>query len=369
MKARIIAFFMNIIMMFILVGCWDASEINDYSLVSLAGVDKVDDKVRLFLEETTSSSGSSDSQSGTGNKTKILVSEGSSFTEARNSYLRRGEKGLFTGSLRAIVFSDNYSKGGVEEYFNRIRGLRESSKIIKIFTTNTEFDKLLDTSQTGETIIANNIEHLSEELAGKGMLNNVIMADQMENVLVKNTGYLMNNIDKVNGTIEIDGYSVFKDNKEVGLIPAREMRGVNYFIVNKSYSEYTVDFEGAKAALSAQVKNKKIKAHYDGKNIDFRIQMFLHCEIIDLSKMVKLNNEKMKKLQNEISEVIKQDMLNTIKTSQVKYECDYLQFYKSFRERYNYDFKNMNWNNKYKQAKFNVEVRVDVEPANLVNLG
>ncbi|MFD3450166.1 Ger(x)C family spore germination protein [Microbacteriaceae bacterium 4G12] len=368
MRDRIFVLFIYLIIILMLVGCWDAREIKDYDLIPLSGIDKVNNHVRLLDEVTISSNSSSDTQSSTSNKSKIFVSEGRSFTEARNSYFRRAEKDQFLGSIRAIIFSENISKGGLEEYLNLNRGLRNINRSAYLFTTNTELDKLLANNQTSGTSIGINLEQLSNKTLKKGRLNNTSLNIVMENALVKHTGYVLNNIDLVNGKIEVDGYSVFKENKKIGFLPASKINGVNYLIVKKPYSEHTVDFDGVRVAFSAQVKNKEIKPFYNRKNINFKIRLVVDCEIIDFSKMTKLNSEKIKVLQNVISKVIRREVISTITISQKKYECDYLQFYKAFRERYNFEFKKMNWNENYKQAKFNVEVKVDVKPANAINL-
>lgn len=365
----IAAVLISVVMLFLLVGCWDVREVKDYSFVSLIGIEKVDDNIKFHLQLRSTRSRSSDSQSGASNKSEILVSEGTSFTEARTSYLRGAEKGVYLGSVRAIVFSNNFSKGGIEEYFNRLRGSREFNKSpIYIFTTNTNLEKLLSESQAKETNIGDKLKELTRGLVKQGMLDDSILTKEMENALVKHTGYVLNNIDKINEKIKVNGYSIFKDNKKVGFIPESGIRGINYFILRKPYNEYTIDFEGVSVAFSALVKHKEIESYYDGRNINFMIRVSLRCEIINFSKMINLSYEKKKELQNIISELVKQEMLDTIKASQEKYGCDYLQLYRAFREKYNSDFRNMNWNEKYMQANYNVIVKTEVKTANLINL-
>ncbi|MFF2876170.1 Ger(x)C family spore germination protein [Gottfriedia sp. NPDC057991] len=358
MRAKILLLYLNVMCCFMMVGCWDANEVKGYSLVSLLGIDRVDEKIRLFLEVNSSSNSSSNTQSSTGEPSEILVSEGKNFTEARNSYLRRAEKGIFLGAMRAIVISDHFSKGGLSEYFNRIRGIKEYPKSILLFTTNTELDKLLDPTQSNGTKIGQNVEHLNNALVKKKMLNDSILTNVMENALVKHTGYLLNNIDKVNDRIEINGYSVFKDNKKVGFISESKMKGANYFILKKPANEYNLGFKDESLEIYTKVKNKKITSYYNGQTINFKIRIVLHCDVNYESVSKELNNEDRKEMENEISKVIKQEIVETIKTSQEKYECDYLQLYKVFRAKYNSEFKNMNWDKKYKQAKFNVDVKV-----------
>lgn len=89
--------------------------------------------------------------------------------------------------------------------------------------------------------------------------------------------------------------------------------------------------------------------------------------MLHLSKKYKIDTGKTRALKKKIADVVKKDVLKAIEESQKKFQCDYLYFYKYFRGKYNTEYKNMNWNNKYKEAKFNIEINTDIISGNLVN--
>jgi Ger(x)C family germination protein len=364
MRSRICIFIISILVACFLTGCWDAMEIADHTIVTFIGVDRIDDKVRFTLECKPSSEGI---VSGKGNQSNILISEGNDFTQARNAYLRKSSHDVFLGAARELVFSDNFSRNGIEEYLNRLRGMAEYRRTITMFTTSTEINKLFTTKESSSGNIGYDIEHSADQLEEKGMIYNGRVSNILENISNPNTGFLLGNLEVINEGIEINGYSVFKNNKKIGFIPAITIKGANYLLLKKCNADYTVGVEDVSISISTHLKQKEIETKYDGENIMFNLKVSLNLEILYLSKEYRIDNEKTKALEKKLSDIVKRDILKAIETSQKDFECDYFYFYKYFRAKYNSDFKNMNWNERYKEAQFNVEVDAKVVPGNLVN--
>lgn len=367
MRMKIFTFFIIVLANLTLTGCWDMYEISNHTIITLVGVDKVEDKVKFFLEYKPHHAQIPDTTGSNQNGSDILIGEGKSFVEARNSYLRKSPDDVFLGAVRAVVFSDNYAKNGIEEYLNRIRGTREYRKTLSLFTTNTALEKLFDANALNTDNVGFDIEHSSSQLSGNGIDYQRTIANILEDMQVEHTGYLLNNLDSIGNRLDETGYSVFKENKKVGLIPVDKVKGNNYILINNADGDYAIDFEGVTISLTPTLENRKIAVSYDNENITFNIEVSLKCEIINTSKMIKIDNKKMKELEGKISDKVKEDISDAIETSQTKYGCDYLYFYKYFRAKYNSDFKSMNWNEKYKSAEFKVDVKAKVKPGNMIN--
>ncbi len=367
MKIKLFALFIIMSATLTLTGCWDIYEISNHTVITLVGVDKVDDKVKLIGEYKPPHSETPDTKGESAKTTNILTGEGKTLTEARNSYLRRSTDDVFLGAVRAVVFSDSYAKSGIEEYLNRVRGNREYRKTIVLFTNTADLEKLFDAKALNTDNVGFDIEHLSSQLSKNNIDYERVIAQVIEYAQVGNTGYLINNLDIVEKKIEVTGYSIFKDNKKVGLIPVEKMKGNNYILIKNAYSEYTIDFEGVTVALAPKIDNRKITVYYDNENITFNIKLALKCEIMNTSGKIKIDKEKMKEIEEKVSDIVKEDIYEAIKTSQIEYGCDYLFFYKYFRAKYNSDFKNMNWNEEYKKANFNIEVKTKASPGNMTN--
>lgn len=354
-----------LISLLLMTGCWDAYEIKDYTMISLVGIDREDSRIKFFLEYNQLYQQSADSQDAK-KKSMVLMNEAENFTEGRNAHYRRDMNEPFLGTIRCIVFSDSFSKHGIEEYLNRIRGEKGYGKTFPLFTTTSPLELLFNSKDLNIQNIGVNIEKKMMNLLKHSMAYKSDIVVTLENALVSRAGYVINNLDIVDDAIEINGYSIFNNNKKIGFLPADQMKVVNYLILDKAFSQLTFDFEGIKAGMSVKVKSKDIRPQYDGKNIIFNVKVNLKAEILHFSKAIKLDNEKLSKLENVISHVVKQEIENAIEISQEQYECDYLFFYKAFRAKYNSDFINMNWNGEYKNAKFNITVDTSVVTGNLL---
>ena len=351
----------------ILSGCWDAYEIREQTLISLIGIDKNDDKVRYFAENITDEDQQGpESQTQTKRESNVLISEAATFTEARTAYDRRNRKDAFLGIVKGVVFSDEYVKSGIEEYINRLRGVQGFRKTIPLYTTTTKLEELFDSKKLNTQNIGDDISHKMDTLVKNHEVYRGDISEIMENILVKNTAFVLNNIDVIDNAIEMTGYSIVKDHKKLGFIPANQMAGVNYLILNKAYSQYTFPFDDNTVALDNKVIRKSIKAAYDGENVRFSINIKLNSKILNFSKKINLDDNKTSEIENKLTDIIKREISNTIDISQNRYGCDYLFFYKAFRAKFNSAFKRMNWNDVYKNAKFDITVTSKVTPGNLL---
>jgi spore germination protein KC len=367
MRIRLWRFIFVIVLTLSLTGCWDAIEISNHKIISLVGVDKIGDNVKFLLQYSTPTSNTVDNNNVMSGNAKLLTGEGKSFAEARESYLRRSANDIFIGSVRGLLFSDSLAKSGIEEYLNRLRGMGEYRRTITVFTTTKDIQRIFNARQSSAYDIGFDIEHLSQQLTTNGLLFNSMVSTILENICVPYTGYVISNLDVINEEISITGYSVFNNNKKIGLIHTDKMRGINYIILKKSRGDYVIELDGERASVSTLLKKRNIKAYYDGENIAFTIKLDLDLQILYLSENIKLDDQMLKELEEKVSEEIKNDIMEAIDTSQVEYECDYLYFYKVFRAKYNSEFKKMNWNEKYKDAEFDIEIKSKIVPGNLVN--
>lgn len=363
----IFPFIMLLLIITSIAGAWDRYEINNHSLITLFGVDKQKDDVSLYLEYQPPHGKSSKTESSGKENSQFVMASGKSFAEAKTTAIKKIPDDVYLGSIRALVVSDNFAKYGIEEYLNRIRGIREYRKIQNIFTTSDELKKLFNSKDLETQNVGFDIEHLSEQLNINGIDYNSSISYIMESVNLKKAGFITNHIGIVDNKIANTGYSVFKDDKKIGFIEANKMSGVNYLIIEQAKSEFSLEFEDLTTTVEVFLRSNKITPEYKDGKIKFDIKMNFTSHLINTSKMIKIDNDKMKQLGTKISDRIKHDVLDAIKTSQKEFECDYLQFFKYFRAKYNSDFQDMDWNDKYKNAEINIDVKVEVAPSNLIN--
>lgn len=367
MKARLIAVFLSTLAALFLAGCWDAKDIANLTVVTLVGVDKNEDGVRLLLEYRPHH-GQSKQTEQSSPTSELVIGEGANLMDAQASYHTRNPDDLYQGAVRALVFSESYAQAGIEEYLNRIGSIREYRKNVNVFTTTADIDDLFDAEALNVQSVGFNIEHMAGQLDFNGMDYNAKISHIVENSRVLNTGYILDNLDIVENKIQRTGYSVFKNNKKTGSIPEEKLKGIHYLVLDKANAGYTFEYEGVRYSISADLKSRKIKpVYYQDGALQFKVDVSLRCEIFGLSKNVKIDDEKMEELGLVISDLVKQDIEDSINTSQTKFQCDYLYFYKYFRAKYGSLFKELNWNEVYERAKIEIDVKANVIAGNMKN--
>lgn len=368
MRTRILKNFVIVLISLSLTGCWDLVEINELILITLVGVDRIDNNVSFVLEYKPPRSQTGKTENNGGGKTsQIVEGTGYSLSDARTDYLRKSNNDTFLGAIRGIVFSESFAENGIEEYMNRVRGIAEYRKTVGLYTTNTKLDKLFDAKELNTDNVGLDIESLSNQLFKNGLIDKTTTLMILEASTVQNTGYPLTHLDIVNKKIEVSGYSVFKNNKKIGFIPIDKVKGFNYLIMKKPQGEYSLDFMGMLIGVSTRLKKRNIKVYYSNEKITFDIKISIGCEILQRSETISIDNEKMKDLEEKIADKVKEDIVDAIETSQIKYGCDYLYLYKYFRAKYNSDFRSMNWNEEYKDAEFNIDVKAKMLPGSLIN--
>lgn len=356
-----------VIILFFLVGCWDSYELEERTILTFVGLDKSSEKVKFVLEYNSPPQVSSQSQSNNKSASSLLFGEGYSFTDAKYSYQKRIPHSPYLGAIRGVAFSESYSKNGITEYLNRIRGIKEYRKTISLYTTSTPFEILLDSKYLDTQNVGSDVEHLSEQLQKNGLNKNYKVSDILECSQISNTAYLLSNIDVIKKAIEVTGYSIFNDNRKIGFIEFNKAKGINYVLMNNAYTEDTIDFEKLKVSLESKIVKKKIDVIYDGKKIIYKIDIHLNCKIINFSGPTKLNDKKNSDLEKAAENLAKKYIQEALIISQKKYKCDYLLLYKYFRAKYETEFEKMNWNKEYVKSKFIINVKSSVSSENLVN--
>lgn len=368
MKCKFKLLILMLLFMFLLTGCWDAYDIQDYSIITSSAVDIKNNNIEIYNEFITSKKGKDGSKNETATDAKFIIGKGNTAVEARNSYVRKYANNQFYGAARAVVLSNTYAESGIVQHIDRLRSFKQYSRMDKIFTTTADLPKLFNVKELGIESTGFHIAKLNDQLVKNGLFYEMTLNELLEASLVKNTGYILGNLDLVNNEIQLTGYSVFNNNKKIGLIEAQKMKGVNNLLCKKAQSAYTLDFEDATVSFFTLLKKRKIQAFYDDGQITFNIRLSLIGEIADTTKLIKTDDENMMKLSNLLSDTIKNDIENTLKLAQKEYSCDYLYMYKYFRAKYNTEFQKMNWNEEFKEAKFNVEVDAKAVPGKGISI-
>jgi Ger(x)C family germination protein len=291
-------------------------------------------------------------------KRLIIQSSGKSFTEARDDANRKSSMPIYLGACRILIFTDRLASLGLEEYLNRSRAQHDTRKSLKIITSSNEPEDILTAETDNSKSVGLSIDNMIENMANDGYSFKVDIGDLLEALAVKQVGFLIPEIAIENSHLTLTGYTVFKNAKKIGFIPAGKRNGVVCFLNPNACFDYEIYNNAQKFEMETKLKNKKIKTSYNNGQLDIKIQMNFTAELNYSDTLIPLKDTDKDKLQNMLADRIKQDILEAVETSQKEYGVYYLEIYRYFKAEHNSDFKHIDWEKIYADSTVEVETKV-----------
>jgi len=228
-------------------------------------------------------------------------------------------------------------------------------------TSPTEPFLLISDETENDRSVGDAIEHTLENQKNEGQTVVVTVGDVLQIIALENVGFLLPQISSEEEENTLTGYTVFKDAKRIGTIPAEERKGIAYFLCSNPAFYYETKDENNHFIFNVVMVKKNIKPLYKDNQITFEIDMSFECELLYMNKITTITKEQQKHLSEELTKMIEDDVISAIKDSQRTYRTDYLGFYKYFRAKFLKEFKEMNWEEKYTQAEIKVKVKAKIE--------
>ncbi|NLJ31407.1 MAG: Ger(x)C family spore germination protein [Clostridiales bacterium] len=348
-------------------GCWDSLDIETRDIMTALIVDKKGGEC-YFYTEVANLSGKKSQQNGDQSKDNfsILTSEGKTFSEARDDYNRKTVNQVFLGASRILIFTNRMADDGIEEYLNRLRGQLDYRKTIPLSTTFDEPMDILNDVPENSASVGFAIEKNLESIVKEGTWFSMNVGDALQVLASKKAGFLVPDLAVSNKAITISGMTVFDQNgKRIGKISAENRNGIVYFFNPHAIFFYDIRQGDKKYTVRIIFKKKKIVPAYTGGQLTLQIDMSFNANLNFADKLGPVTQETQTKIQNQLESRIKQEIEQTVKTSQQKYRCDYLGFYKYFRASYQKEFEKMNWQDVYSHAQITAAAHVNINESNI----
>jgi spore germination protein KC len=353
----------------LLTGCWDSLDIEQKDIHITEAIDFKDNEYYFYSEVANltgqSQSGNQSDQNSKNKSVEIISAHGDSFVQARNNLERKSSKTVYLGASRLLIFTHRLADKSFEEYLNRSRLQNDTRKSLKVVTTSTEPETLLESTPDNSFSVGFAIDAILDELIKDGTAVSVDIGNVLEVLAVKKAGFLIPEVNLEEGQATVTGYAVFKDAKILGVIPVKESRGILWFLNPKASSVCEVSVDGEKYILDVYLKHKKIQPIYEDDKLTMQISMEFTAEVSYSDKAFLLSAEQAQSIQAALEEQTKRDILQTLAASQKEYENDYLGIYRYFRTKYNSAFQTMDWQKIYAQADVTAETKVNIVSSKL----
>lgn len=357
----------------LLSGCWDYEDINNRNIALSIGVDEEDGRI-AFNGEIAKLISESDTGGTTASVTDVYhyTAEGKDFEEARDDFDYKTPFLDFFGAIRSVVFSREYAeKKGIEAYINRlsfIPGFR-SSVLIAISEENT--GELFGGKVVNDISVGYAIEDTLLPLEKDGAAIYTTAQDIRYNISFKEIGYVVPYITREEDTIRYLGLAVMKSSKLIGIIDAADSRGFLYIAGKNAVSTRIIpnpQNETNLLSIKTTLKKRKINTYYKDGKIYINIKLNIKCQLQYEYVKEPISQETIKELENTIANMVKEEVISSIKRSQKEFECDIFGFVRYFKADNPQIFKSINWVEKYPDARFNIEVKSKIINYNLIDV-
>ncbi|MCT4509835.1 MAG: Ger(x)C family spore germination protein [Tepidibacter sp.] len=374
LKNKII-FFMIPISMFILSGCWNYREINDVNIINGAAVDFFEEKDEYVLSvEVIKPLAGQDFKL----EADIVSEKGKSIFDAvRNMVVHSGKKGYWPHAKVFIISKEIAKKGVIEviDFINRDAEVRSDIWLL-ISEGKTAKEILESETKLHSTISA----HLEDKLKNKDSVSK-FEAIELHQFLkdlaaegISCTIPIARITVKENEKVpEIFGMGVFKKDKLVGYIDGNETMSMmlvkdqlkaGVFVVEK------VDNSDTSCALEIFKTKTKINPVIKDGDITMKIDSKLDVGIGEILGEEDLISEPGRnKLKTQAEEVVKKEVLKTIKKVQKEYGSDIFGFGNTIYRKKPNEWKIIkdDWDNIFPNVRVDMNVEVNIKGSALTS--
>lgn len=359
-----------------LTGCWDSMSIDRRAFVLGLGIDKyifdeTKDEPSLNTHWTKyriafsipNISKFAGEQGLTDEPKFVLVSTGPTFSNTYKGVGGRLNKVPYFGHVKSIVFGSELLKDKVlfKEVLDTLQRNSEFSRSIPIVAIDGAADEAIKAVPQSNPLLSIYINQLiesnkSETLQFKkkdlGELLQNFQEDKMTMIPKLTVG---------EKDIKIAGAAIIKDYELKGWLDERETRGALWIQKRNQRFEVSAPYEDFHVAY--HVSNAKSKIKFGNKedelscHIDIQAEGNLDEFILDKSI---LSTKEIKKVEEAIAKVIKDEVLNSLKILQEKYQADVIGLGKELERQHPKEWLKVkdNWEEVFEHLPISVNVNI-----------
>ncbi|MUG66818.1 Ger(x)C family spore germination protein [Paenibacillus campinasensis] len=336
---RLAVLYLFLLLMVILTGCWNRTELNEIGLISALGIDRGENgwivSYQLINHSTISSNAAGGGMSGgAGAPVHVFSSEGPTLREAIDvSYTETPRRLFFPHADVLILGKEAASKGirDIIDFYWRNPNLREN---VNVLVTNGLASEMLKQLIPPERLPGSAIANISRQTAKFNNNYPSIKMFELTRSLVSEShaagvpqielveefsSNKVESMDQLNKTstptkLRITGLAAFQKDRWIGLLTQDESFGISWLTDKVQFS--TLSFpcpgENEPGLLSYQTNaaNTKVKLMKEGDEYTFKVSVDVKGRVTETSCPTDLSNlSNLHAAEKEIQEVIKQHML------------------------------------------------------------
>jgi len=373
---RAISYVICISMLFI-TGCWDRKELNDRSIWIVTGLD-AEKKGRIRLSGQTVIPSSMQPQGGSsGDKFFVVSASGKSVEDALQQNQGKLSREIFLGQRRSTLIGESLAKRGLKKHFDfTIRSadlnMRTGAFIIKGATA----EEALSVTYPLETISSLTALKEYEQLAKRGddtMLSFLVAANS-EGInpilpaveIGKNLdGKQFNQGNSGKTLFKMAGVAIFSQElKLLGYLNMKESRDLYWIKGILQKQSLSLLMNGDNVSLNLIKMNRKFIPEKNKQN-KIKVTLIMNGEglvVENNTNLDLLNLDNVKILEKKIEEMLKKQVMKTIRKLQMEYHSDVFGFGEAIHIKYPNEWKMMkkNWEREH-FSELDISLKINVK--------
>lgn len=378
-----IYFFICIIPILLLSGCWDKVEIDERAFITALGYDKYEGKdkgneeklekesqeesLNRYVRTVTYPNVSIIAGKGEGKPFFVYSTVSGSWADGRQQVALRDNKNYYAYHLKAIVFGEEVARD--EMLFRELldtfqRSVFLNRKVYFFVTPDKAQDVLM--TDTGKNM---DVGLYIEELMDKEIKPTRMSRSDLGTIvidLIESNAALAPRIIKAKDELKVSGAAILKNNKMIGMLGELETRDALILKGETQKADYTIKIDDKFIAINQTSLKSKMKAYEDkeGKiNVNFEIKA--EGDIIQHyfnTPEEPFDEKYIDKVNKKVNELISKELEGLFKKVQKDFEADIFKVGEYLRkfEPDTWDKIKANWEEIYPKAKINVDFNINI---------
>ena len=343
----------SLICIFLLSGCFNYNELNDYAIVEAITIDYDNQKYSISMLIANNSKDKEKANI-------IFQAKGKNIYEALKNIELISTHKLYLGHISVVIISENSAKKGLYDIITPFLTNNQINKdFYIILAKNTKASKLLKTSTPitdfPSQYITNNIKASNKSLGSiKAMTFNELIKQ-----LINSNNPTINGYTLENKYIKASTLGYFKEDKFINWTTKNESTGIN--LINNQVQELYLDLPCPNGNIIISTNNAQSTLKID-KQGNTKIIINSEASIKELTCNINIKSEdNIKEIEKEANKAIKNYINKAITLSKHK-KIDLFGIQKLYYQNYPKQYKNIhNWNNYYVKLKITSQVNIKIK--------
>ncbi|MCY9693442.1 Ger(x)C family spore germination protein [Paenibacillus alginolyticus] len=374
-----------ILLISLLGGCWDRTELNDLALITALAFDKSEDNqvkvsVQVVIPQNQGGAGmiGGGGGGGTAKKTTVRTEEhGFDTADALSKLQRKIPRRLFWGQCKIFIFSDSLAKSGIREQFDFLVRHPQPRERAFMFISKGKAADALELFPPIERSSAEVLRKLSELQIGIS-----VTIEQMSIMLKGDSHtaalplvYILpkNKSAEPFQTIPyLFGTAVFKKDKMVGEISEKVTRGVMW--IKNEIKEYTVTYEANESEGLVSLKpvkaNVKLIPKIEGEKWMMTLKVQTEGDIVQNSTLLNpMNPDLLSNMNKAFANDVRGRIQLALQEIQERLKVDILGFATEFHRKYpkQWEKNKDNWEELFPKVEVNLDIKTQILRPGLIN--